>query len=133
MMKNIFAILSLALAGTLFCACVAREGADADTRARNAAKTKQQRQMENLEKMIVVRISEDSKFCIGLDDRNVLTAPKFSSQIATLGKTRPGTPVLIYVTEDFLKEHRPLVDFARRECRRAKLGKIYFEIPENLD
>lgn len=132
-MKKNAIFLFLALAGTAFVACVSQETRSRDAETREAAQKKQQRQLENLQKMVVVRISEDAKFCIGLNDSQVLNAPNFSKTIAEIGKARAGTPVLIYVTEEFHKEQKPLLNFAIRECKRAKLGKVYFDIPEILN
>lgn len=131
-MKNLVFFLIFILAGTLFPACVDAEKRAADAAVRERRTAAARAKIENLQKMIVIRISEDEKFCIGLDDSVVLNAIQFSKKLAALAPSRAGTPVLIYVDEKFLTERKDLVDFVRRECARARLGKIYFDIPETL-
>lgn len=72
------------------------------------------------------------QICIGEDDSVLLTPFEFSAQLSKIGKTEPGKPVLFFYDEEAAVARPDVRAFIIRECNRAKLGKIYTEVPDKL-
>ncbi|MGN0834373.1 MAG: hypothetical protein ACI4QA_00895 [Candidatus Spyradosoma sp.] len=139
MNKKIITLFFALLAAALFPACAERRAdvwtdsparissADRETRARRRAHLR-----EVLSRVVLVRMNAKGDICIGEDDSELLSPVEFSVQIAAIGKASPGKPVLFFYDEEAAVARPDVRAFVIRECGRAKLGRIYTEVPDKL-
>lgn len=139
MNKTILAFLSAPLAAALFPACAERRAdvwTDSPARVSAADRTSRAQRRahlrEVLNRVVLVRMNAKGDICIGEDDSELLSPFEFSAQIAAIGKASPGKPVLFFYDEDAATARPDVRAFIIRECGRAKLGRIYTEVPDKL-
>lgn len=138
-MNKFFFLGGMMLAGILIFPACARQKSDvwsekpiSNKASREARKQKRDHLRYVLERVVLVRMNTEGQICIGEDDSVLLTPFEFSSQISKIGKAEPGKPVLFFYDKEAAIARPDVRTFIIRECNRAKLGKIYTEIPERL-
>ncbi len=140
-MKKITKLLVATFLATLFLsACASDDGYDAYTRAERTArntplKTKAQKaahQKYILSHVVLIRMNTKGELCIGEDEDDVIMPKDFSARIRAIGRDSPGKPVLFYVDEEVATAQPKIFAYVKRECRRANLGRIYYDLPEDL-
>ncbi len=139
-MNKIFVFLGIILAGTfLFPACANRRGdvwserpAREEAPSRETRKQKRDHLRYVLSKVVLIRMNTKGQICIGEDDSVLLTPFEFSSELSKIAKAEPGKPVLFFYDREAAIARPDVRNFIIRECSRAKLGKIYTEVPDKL-
>ncbi len=139
-MNKVFVFLGIALAGTLlFPACASQHNDVWSERpvreerpSRETRKQKRDHLRYVLSKVVLVRMNAKGQICIGEDDSVLLTPFEFSSEISKIGKSEPGKPVLFFYDREAAVARPDVRNFIIRECSRAKLGKIYTDVPDKL-
>lgn len=85
-----------------------------------------------LNQVVLVRMNSEGEICIGEDDSVLLQPYEFARQIGEIGKATPGKPVLFFYDEEAATAQPGIRAFIIRECNRAKLGRIYTEVPDSI-
>ncbi len=85
-----------------------------------------------LSQVVLIRMNKRGELCIGEDDSVVIQPKDFSAKIRAIGREFPGKPVLFYIDEEAANAQPEIAAYVRRECRRANLGKFYFDIPDDI-
>ncbi len=138
-MNKIFFFSGILLAGTLLFPACATTASDvwnerpvSQKASRETRKQKREHLRYILSKVVLVRMNAKGQICIGEDDSVLLTPFEFSAELSKIGKAEPGKPVLFFYDEEAAVARPDVRAFIIRECNRAKLGKIYTDVPEKL-
>lgn len=138
-MNKFFFLSGIFLTGTLLFPACATNTSDvwserpvSQKAARETRKQKREHLRYVLSKVVLIRMNTKGQICIGEDDSVLLTPFEFSAELSKIGKTSPGKPVLFFYDEEAAIARPDVRAFIIRECNRAKLGKIYTDIPEKL-
>lgn len=130
-------ICVLGLGGFVGCAEKASgvwaERPDASKENRRAQRKQREHLQYVLSRVVLIRMNAKGQICIGEDDSVLLTPYAFATELGKIGRESPGKPVLFYFDQESVNAQPEIHTFIIRECRRAKLGHIYTEIPETLD
>ncbi len=132
-------LAAIVFAGTaIFSGCKSQDGWDeAPERQRSARSPKTQAQKAThlkhiLANVVLIRMNEKAEICIGENEKDVMQPKDFSKKIREIGKEFPQKPVLFFVEDEARNAQPEIFSYVIRECRRAGLGKIYFDVPDAL-
>lgn len=134
---TIFSLI-FALALGAFAGCARNSGdvwnerPDPKKENRKAQKKQREHLRYVLSRVVLIRMNAKGQICIGEDDSVLLTPFEFASQLSQIGRETPGKPALFFFDQAAADAQPDVHSFIIHECRRAKLGHIYTEIPEKI-
>lgn len=138
MNKILIFLLTLALSATFFSGCGGESGNIWDERPKSrkderAAHKKQREHLRYvLSRVVLIRMNTKGQICIGEDDSVLLSPIEFAVELGKIGKETPGKPVLFFYDDEAALAAPKVHAFIIRECRRANLGHIYTEVPDEI-
>lgn len=139
MMNKFLFFAGFLLTGTVIFPACATQRSDiwserpiSEKASRETRKQKRDHLRYILSQVVLVRMNTEGQICIGEDDSVLLSPFEFSAQLSKIAKEEPGKPVLFFYDKEAAIARPDVRAFIIRECNRAKLGKIYTEIPEKL-